>query len=70
MSSRFKMSAATASTSNSHVLCGSTPSNIKELEKRYQKYNNYVRTMFMRNFLYMTLSRQLPEKLISIHNYS
>lgn len=37
MSSRFKISAATASTSNSHVLCGSTPSSIKELYQKHKK---------------------------------
>lgn len=42
MSSRFKISAATASTSNSHVLCGLTPSSIKELGISFSSHQNKV----------------------------
>lgn len=56
MSSRFKMSAATASTSNSHVLCGSTPSSIKELQEKEdnKKYDDYARLNSAKIFFLLT----------------
>lgn len=55
ISSWFKMSAATASTSNSQVLCGSTPFNIKELWQH--KHNRLILSMLfwnMHNHCFLT----------------